>query len=78
MDDTGIPKQAFFWLPGTRRSRQPKNTLRRTFNSGLRQLHVSLQPEWEDIIASASYRDDRRLFLGGLGASGGTGRSTVR
>jgi len=59
MDDSRIPKFTFFWLPeGTHFRRRPKNTLRRTYSNDLPHLHASIQPEWEDTVASARIRDD--------------------
>ena len=78
MDNLRLPNAALHWQPsGPRRRGRPRNTLRRTYQTDLRNLHTSIQPQWEDILAAANRREDWRLLLDALGASGGTGGSKV-
>ena len=78
MDDSQIPKATFQSQPeGRRRRSRPCNTLRRTYQTDLRNINASLQPAWEDVLAAAHMRDDWRLLVDPLGASGGTGGSKV-
>ena len=53
------------------------NTLRRTYQWDLKHINAIVQPQWEDVWAAAHMRDDWRLFLDALGASGGTGGTKV-
>ena len=78
MDDSRIPKATFQRQPeGRRRRGRPRNTLRRTYQTDLRNINASLQPAWKDVLAAAHMRDDWRLLVDALGASGGTGGSKV-
>ena len=74
-----LPRTVLEWQPeGTRRRGKPKNTLRRTYQRDLKHINAIVQPQWEDVWAAAHMRDDWRLFLDALGASGGTGGTKVR
>ncbi|XP_065579629.1 uncharacterized protein LOC136039654 [Artemia franciscana] len=78
MKEDRIPRLILEWQPqGTRRRGRPKNTLRRTYQQDLSNIHTTIQPQWEDVWAAAYMRDDWRLFVDALGASGGTGGSKV-
>ena len=59
MYDSRIPKSTFFWLPEITHCRgRLKHTLSCTYNKDLRNLPASIQPVCEDIVASASFRND--------------------
>ena len=74
-----LPRTVLEWQPeGTRRRGKPKNTLRRTYQRDLKHINAIVQPQWEDVWAAAHMRDDWRLFLDALGASGGTGGTKVK
>ncbi|XP_065565962.1 uncharacterized protein LOC136030845 [Artemia franciscana] len=73
-----LPRTVLEWQPeGTRRRGKPKNTIRRTYQRDLKHINAIVQPQWEDVWAAAHMRDDWRLFLDALGASGGTGGTKV-
>jgi hypothetical protein len=78
MTEDRLPKTVLEWQPqGSHRRGRPKNTLRRTYQRDLKHINTTVQPQWEDIWAAAHMRDDWRLFLDALGASGGTGGTKV-
>ncbi|XP_065570336.1 uncharacterized protein LOC136033517 [Artemia franciscana] len=78
MKEDRIPRLILEWQPQvTLRRGKPKNTLRCTYQRDLSNIHTTIQPQWEDVWAAAHMRDDWRLFVDALGASGGTGGSKV-
>ena len=75
MDESPIPKATFQRQPEGRRRDRPRNRLRRTYQTYLRNINASLQPTWEEVLAAAHMRDDWRLLVNALDASGSTRES---
>ena len=78
MKESRLPRTTYEWKPGGRRKRgRPTNTLRRTYDRDLRTAGTSLIPDWEDVIAAASMRDEWRGFVDALCAADGSGGTKV-
>ena len=67
MPEDRLPNTVYDWLPEGRRKRgRPRHTLRRQYDRDLRNAELSLQPQWEDVMAAAQLRDVWRVFVDAL------------
>ncbi|XP_065583129.1 uncharacterized protein LOC136042141 [Artemia franciscana] len=63
MPQDRLPNTVYDWRPEGRRKRgRPRHTLRRQYDRDLRNAELSLQPQWEDVMAAAQLRDVWRGF----------------
>ena len=67
MPEDRLPNTVYDWRPEGRRKRgRPRHTLRRQYDRDLRNAELSLQPQWEDVMAAAQLRDVWRGFVDAL------------